>query len=161
MKTLEERYVDKANWPPGPWQREPDKRQWLDEATGLPCLIVRHDHSGHLCGYVGVSPGHPWYEKTDEAVEARVHGGLTFCGKCRPDGRICHKVEPGEPDDVWWLGFDCAHCGDLTSIDRCGVAVCGYSRGDQYRDFEYVTRECRDLAWQAKEAAVSESFSKV
>lgn len=62
MKTIEYRTIDKSSWPRGPWDAEPDKRQWQDEATGLPCLIVRVDHSGHLCGYVGVPPKHPLYE---------------------------------------------------------------------------------------------------
>ena len=26
---------------------------------------------------------------------------------------ICHIPDQGEPDDVWWLGFDCLHGGDL------------------------------------------------
>ena len=35
---------------------------WTSE-VGLPCIIVRHSTLGHLCGYVGVLRGHPWYEK--------------------------------------------------------------------------------------------------
>lgn len=58
METREYRTVDKSAWGPGPWQDEPDKRQWQDEATGLPCLIVRNP-AGALCGYVGVSKEHP------------------------------------------------------------------------------------------------------
>lgn len=27
--------IDKADWGEGPWQTEPDKIQWVDEATGL------------------------------------------------------------------------------------------------------------------------------
>lgn len=49
---------DKSGWGDGPWQKEPDKAQWLDEATRLPCLAVRNNVSGTLCGYVGVPPGH-------------------------------------------------------------------------------------------------------
>lgn len=120
MQTIEERTIDKSDWQRGPWDSEPDKKQWRDEATGLPCLIVRHPTSGHLCGYVGVSKGHPLYEKEDGAVS--VHGGITLATKC--DGhRICHKVEPGEDDDVWWLGFDCL-----------GIGHCE----EQYRDFNYA-----------------------
>ena len=84
MKTLEYNFVDKSTWGPGPWQDEPDKRQWLDQfirriqllsnitipSMSLPCLIVRHDsvHYGH---------------------------SLT-------------SLREGEEDSVWWLGFDCA-----------------------------------------------------
>jgi hypothetical protein len=41
----------------------------------------------------------------------RVHGGLTYSGKCQ--GAICHMPKPGQPDNVWWFGFDCSHAGDL------------------------------------------------
>ncbi len=49
--------VDKSEWGPGPWQDEPDKAQWLDAGSRLPCLIVRGP-VGALCGYVGLPPGH-------------------------------------------------------------------------------------------------------
>jgi hypothetical protein len=123
MQTMEERNVDKSAWGDGPWQNEPDKKQWVDEETGLPCLIVRNGH-GALCGYVGVPNGHPWYGVSYDDVRVEgdewpeVHGGLTFSDKCQEGGKICHKVEPGEPDDVWWLGFDCAHSGDMWPAGR-------------------------------------------
>jgi hypothetical protein len=56
--TIEYRTTDKTEWGAGPWQDEPDKRQWTDAVTGLPCLIVRGP-IGALCGYVGVSSDHP------------------------------------------------------------------------------------------------------
>ena len=46
--------IDKSSWGDGPWLAEPDKEQFADEATGLPCLIRRSPTSGALCGYVGV-----------------------------------------------------------------------------------------------------------
>lgn len=118
MQTREWTFIDKAVWGEGPWVGEPDKMQWQDPATGLPCLIVRNSEcTGALCGYVGVPPGHPLHGKSYNDVEVSVHGGLTFADKCRPeadDGGICHVADPGEPDDVWWLGFDCAHAMDLS-----------------------------------------------
>lgn len=119
MKTIEyPNLVDKSKWPSrGPWDSEPDKVQWRDEATGLPCLIVRGPHGG-LCGYVGVSRSHPGFgqDSSHESVyNVDVHGGLTFADKCSGDHHgICHTVECGEDDNVWWFGFDCAHLGDLT-----------------------------------------------
>lgn len=53
--------VPKDTWGRGPWDQEPDKVQWLDEATDLDALAVRNAGGG-LCGYVGVPPGHPWWE---------------------------------------------------------------------------------------------------
>lgn len=143
--TLEYANTDKSAWADGPWMREPDKRQWSDEATGLPCLIVRGP-SGALCGYVGVSKGHPAHGKGYDDVEADVHGGLTFADSCGhgddPAQGICHIPGPGEPDDVWWLGFDCAHYGDLSpAYDRPG-------RGGEYRTLPYVASECASLASQ-------------
>lgn len=52
----------KASLPEGEWQSEPDYQHWVDEETGLDCLIVRHPNSGHLCGYVGVMEGHIFYQ---------------------------------------------------------------------------------------------------
>lgn len=49
---------DKGSWGPGPWRDEIDKAQWVDELTGLDCLIVRN-RMGGLCGYVGVPESHP------------------------------------------------------------------------------------------------------
>src|SRR5688572_7588915 len=115
METREYRTMDKATWPPGPWQHEPDKAQWQDPATGLPCLIVRNS-SGALCGYVGVSKGHPLFEvgyQGADDYDLSCHGGLTYSEHCQPSTDealgICHVPAPGEPDHVWWFGFDCAH----------------------------------------------------
>ena len=138
---------NKGDWGPGAWLNEPDKVQWIDETTGLDCLIVRNN-GGALCGYVGVLPGHPWHGKGYSDIDcelADVHGGLTVANKCheREDGLgICHVPQNGRPADVWWLGFDCAHCGDQSPA---------YERtwdGGTYRDVRYVTRECANLARQ-------------
>ena len=59
--------MDKSGWGPGPWWDEPDKEQWADPKTGLPCLIKRN-HFGSLCGYVGVREGHPWHGKNYDGI---------------------------------------------------------------------------------------------
>lgn len=226
MEAMEWRTADKSTWGPGSWHDEPDKAQWTDEATGLPCLIVRN-HSGSLCGYVGVPETHPWHGKgySDEVPlppdwnerkydEVRtpivalvcaskhsegligidlaldVHGGCTFAGGCHaataegfekmrsriPAARIeaskypvgasakwlrdwvpvldsfeafkarvdataiCHL---GEPDKVWWFGFDCSHSGDASpAYDR------QYGGDGTYRDLGYVKHEIAGLAKQ-------------
>jgi hypothetical protein len=157
METLEYRgVVDKTAWPRGPWDDEPDKVQWRDDETGLPCLIVRN-RRGALTGYVGVPVGHPWHGLRYECGGSirgggknpnppKVHGGLTFGGDCShgaPERSVCHIPAPGEPDDVWWLGFDCAHPGDMVLADaQTGV----------YRDLGYVRGEVCGLARQASRA---------
>ena len=153
MQTIEYRTHDKTGWGDGPWQSEPDKKQWLDQQTGLPCLIVRGP-VGALCGYVGVPKGH-WAHGNDYDdinVDDDVHGGLTFAGGCThgPENiGICHKVDHGEPDDAWWLGFDCSHFLDFNPLLECQF-------GDQdreYRTLAYVEQECMKLARQLKEVA--------
>jgi hypothetical protein len=145
MKRIEYRSVDKSTWGPGPWQDEPDKVQWQDEATGLPCLIVRGP-SGAWCGYVGVPRPHPSYGEDYDYVNVEVHGDLTYAGKCQGHGRICHLVEAGEDDDVWWLGFDCSHSWDFSPGYRSRMD------GDEtYRDQAYVAAEVENLAKQLKE----------
>jgi hypothetical protein len=195
MTTLEWRTVDKSTWPKGPWQDEPDKKQWRDAATGLPCLIVRGP-VGALCGYVGVTADHPLHGKSYEDVDVEVHGGLTYAEPCAPHGRedwerfrakrakaeaearrhpqgdaarflaanadcfddyeawvaqeqasaVCHLPAPGEPDSVFWFGFDCAHAFDRSP----GIeAVIGRRIEDnEYRDLAYVEAEVARLALQ-------------
>lgn len=129
----------------GAWDTEPDKRQWTDAETGLPCLIRRGPH-GALCGYVGVPDGHPAFERHYDYVDVDVHGGLTYADFCsESEHGICHVVEPGEPDRVWWLGFDCAHSGDFCPRYSHRNT---YSYDEQYRDFAYVTEQVQGLARQ-------------
>jgi hypothetical protein len=169
MQTKEYRTVDKSSWGPGPWLDEPDKMQWKDEATGLPCLIVRGP-AGALCGYVGVAEGHPWHGKSyGDAIGAcnedcdpengyhsmhridsdiDVHGGLTFSDACADttdeSRHICHVPDPGEPDHVWWFGFDCAHYRDFCPGREASSL---FNDGD-YRDVPYVRGQVQNLARQ-------------
>lgn len=157
METKEYRTVDKSEWPRGVWDAEPDKMQWPDPATGLPCLVVRGP-SGALCGYVGVPAGHPLFGKDNDGDACdyiRVHGGLTFSGPCADAGdearHICHVPGPGEPDHVWWLGFDCAHCDDLSPA-RFDSRWARLSE-ETYKNIAYVRAEVARLAAQLKAAA--------
>ncbi len=226
MERIEYRdIVDKSDWPRGPWDSEPDKLQWRDETTGLPCLIVRGP-VGALCGYVGVLPGHAFHgldygqcpkgSECPDRTEERswcdhtpesgldVHGGITFAHGCSAHGRaewtrwrarksemereaaryprgdaaqslrawagcwddfdkwaarsqarsICHLPAPGEPDSVWWFGFDCAHAGDFNpSYGKDLGHATGWGTYIEYRDLDYVTAECRKLAKQLHERA--------
>ena len=133
----------------GEWTNEPDRKHWVDQATGLDCLIVRN-RLGALCGYVGVPEGHPYYGKdyNDDALcGVDVHGGLTYSDHCRGD--ICHTPEEAANEPVWWLGFDCAHAGDLCPKLTGSAALSALSAlGGAYRNMPYVESECRDLAKQ-------------
>lgn len=160
METIEYRdVVDKSTWGDGPWRDEPDKMQWRDEETGLPCLIVRGP-SGALCGYVGVDTAHPLHGKGwMDDVDFDVHGGITFTNGCGHDADpargICHIPAPGEPDDVWWFGFDCAHSGDRMPERDAVFRAQDWQFGSRgvYRDLAYVRGEVRSLARQVKARA--------
>lgn len=144
MKTW--KTIDKSEWPQrGEWDTEPDKAQWIDEKTGLDCLIVRGP-TGALCGYVGVPESNTLFEKDYDTVDVDVHGGLTFSDRCRPVDEastgICHTGEVANKI-VWWLGFDCAHAGDLMpKYDRV------FTDYDFYRNFGYVKSQVTSLASQ-------------
>lgn len=169
-RTWNDPAIRRDRWGAGPWDGEPDKAQWSDAATGLPCLAVRN-HMGAWCGYVGVAPGHPFHEKgysdclgcddrqcsgycgTSPDVRVTVHGGLTYAAGCdeRPDGLgICHVPAPGEPDNVWWLGFDCNHCDDMAPMDN-KYRTYRFRVAGVYRTLAYVQAECAKLAEQLAE----------
>ena len=166
--------MDKSTWGEGEWQHEPDKLQWVDEATDLDCLIVRN-RLGALCGYVGVPPEHPWHGKSygEKVIEGGsewewdgcidglmdVHGGLTYSGSCQEgapeaDG-ICHVPAPGRTGDVWWFGFDCAHLHDVSPWMNTRDRERGFGplheHGATYKTVGYVRDECARLARQLRE----------
>lgn len=155
MENREWNFVDKSKWGTGVWQNEPDKVQFVDEETGLPCLIVRNQ-LGALCGYVGVDSSHAAFERNYDEVDVNVHGGLTFSDFCSPgndEHGICHIVEDGENDRVWWLGFDCAHGGDIvpSCFEYPILSSFEGKYGETYKDIAYVKAEIKNLAKQLKE----------
>lgn len=171
MKTIEYRTIDKSQWGEGAWQHEPDKKQWLDQETKYPCLIVRSPVSGSLCGYVGVPESHPSHGKKTAQLENdyEAHGGITFAGECQkvPEGLesigVCHVSNNNEK--IWWVGFDTAHAFDY--MPKIGSLIKDFPSletskeleqllpedscfKEKYRDLVYVTAECESLARQLK-----------
>lgn len=169
--------VDKSGWGPGPWQDEPDRIEW--EHAGRPCLMVRNTQvSGAWCGYAAVDPGHPWHGLNYSRIEIErdeqgglvvreadrpspesiidVHGGLTYSGACR--GSVCHVAKAGQPEDVWWFGFDCAHGFDLSPLMEVALnrarrelgmpSLLENPRHEVYRDVAYVQAQVNSLAEQ-------------
>lgn len=143
---------DHDQWVPGPWTDEPDKAQWVSD--GLDCLIVRN-HQGALCGYVGVPEDHEYFQVDYDGVDydlVQVHGGLTFSNLCNPapDGDhkgICHVEQGAANATVWWLGFDCAHSGDMAPEPKDKPDY-WWQDGGLYCDFNYVKHEVERLATQ-------------
>lgn len=163
MKTIEYTTMDKSSWGEGEWMNEPDKRQFLDEETGYPCLIVRSPTSGSLCGYVGMSESHPFFGKEYDDIPINVHGGLTFSDACQkssdPAHGICHIADN---DNVWWVGFDTAHAFDfMPAMDALMKSIPDFPQlpklvnlhgefMDIYRNIDYITAEIKSLARQLK-----------
>src|SRR5690606_11578254 len=116
--------------------------------------------SGHWCGYVGLNEGHPLYGKgyddAHDEADIDVHGGLTFADSCQPSETesrgVCHIPGEGEPDHVWWLGFDCAHAWDYSPRDKAyehdptGIYRIGFDQS--YKTLGYVKNQCAALARQ-------------
>lgn len=136
--------VDRNAWGAGPWDGEPDRVLWIDEATGLSCL-ARRNQSGAWCGYVAIDRGHPLYDSGDRDT-LDVHGGITYCEHCTGDAvtGICHPSEDG--DRVLWFGFDCLHGGDSVPGMRWHDSLFGELC--VYRTLAYVQEECATLARQ-------------
>lgn len=161
METRDFKAVDRTGWPPGPWDDEPDRIEWIDDATGQPCLMKRNG-AGAWCGYTAVNPDHPYhginYIELPEDID--VHGTLTYSGFCH--GEICHVPQPGEPDDVFWYGFDCNHSFDAAPALEAAFGVINQLSDElhgidgparDYRDVAYVREQVTNLARQLADAA--------
>ena len=145
--------IDKSTWGPGPWQNEPDRVEWRH--AGLPCLAVRHPVGGFWCGYAAVAPGHPYHGVDDwQTFAVDVHQGANYAAACI--GPVCHVPAPGDPDDVWWVGFDCGHTFDLAPGIVANLRTIGASEDlierlqavGAYRTLAYVRVETERLAAQ-------------
>jgi len=106
---------------------------------------LRNRSLGHLCGYIGVMPDHPWHGKDyddDDLINLDTHGGLTYSSAGPWDLDMIVVDLP----DMWWLGFDCAHSGDAYPTQpRSGQA-------DYYKTIRYVREELDKLQAQAEAA---------
>ena len=162
-------------------------REWMVEP--FHCVIVEHPRMGHLCGYVGVPPEHPFFGKGHsqclwdcdgtelklelarqhglryyECVwvrdpeaedvhpsierEVSVHGGITYTGT----GKSFVAVT-GFKHTHWYIGFDCAHLGDMVP----GMQALGLSFGldETYKDEQYVTDQLDKLERQVRSYVLS------
>jgi hypothetical protein len=158
--------VDKTKWARGPWDEEPDEASWTDVATDLPCSIKRHPELGHLCGYVGVTAGHPYFDKDDifDLGDLSVHGGITFTAlspaqvRAKEGESVLHMFPDGHFEEVRWLGFDCAHAWDIAPGMEAEMRSIGvpHRRMDSelYRPLGYVVQECESLARQLSTPAL-------
>lgn len=120
---------------------------------------------GAWCGYVAVDEAHPYFAEDvmdlDFEHDLNVHGGVTYNDFCA--GHICHVPEPGRPDRVWWIGFDCGHYNDYVPSVEANIQRL-YDEGKlpfrstdehmpaylrkTYKPVAYVRNEVEDLARQ-------------
>ncbi|HUT57227.1 MAG TPA: hypothetical protein VNA25_05065 [Phycisphaerae bacterium] len=145
--------IDRTGWGAGPWDEEGDFEVFDTQAGYLG--VVDRNSLGSLCGYIAVPNGHPWHGVDYDNIHAEggdyveVHGGLTYSRK--------NSGEIGTPDTPrsWWVGFDCAHLGDLVPAMIRLRDVVSVAMMETYRDFKYVKEEIESLAQQAKDALVA------
>jgi hypothetical protein len=153
--SAEQIYVDnnKSLTKIGPWTGEPDKVQWTDKETQLPCIIKRSPIAGMWCGYVGIPKEHSLYGLDSEEINhlsiLNIHGDITFAAACQegpPEATICHIPQEEKLDDVWWLGFDCAHSFDI--IPNASGLLEILPDLSSYRDIDFAKDETTKLAKQ-------------
>tara|TARA_R110000822_G_C14954809_1_gene455432 strand:- start:21 stop:494 length:474 start_codon:yes stop_codon:yes gene_type:complete len=127
-----------------PWENEPDHAEWVQEPSGYKCRIVRNEHTGTLCGYVGIPKEHRFwgigYDPDSELsdISDNVHGGITYSQ---------------QGDDGWWyFGFDTSHLDDFapTMIEQ---AIARHESNSRFYDcMKYKTWEFVDdqIYWLGK-----------
>jgi hypothetical protein len=145
MSEVTERAVDRAGWPPGEWDAEPDRVDF--EHAGFSCVLARHPQIGAWWGWVLLPASHPRYGQTVKQLrDLEVHGGLNVAWK--------------EDGGRWMVSFDCAHVGDLCPGMLALKSKLGLSHPadplllrETYRPFAYAKRECERLAEQLRALA--------
>lgn len=136
------------------WELEPNIR--YGKYRNYKWMILRHQHMGHLCGYVAFRPNSPYYEVGYDTIPCRLiecHGGPTFAGRFEfktlskrmtDDEKVAFRKFFNGKD--WWLGFDCGHYEDL--IPFMDLGICKTSR---YRNMEYCEKEIQSMIGQVCE----------
>ncbi|HAZ0641055.1 hypothetical protein HJD07_09690 [Enterococcus faecium] len=96
--------------------------------VGVPCM-------GHLCGYIEIPKTHSFYEKDYDTIEEicdyelPAHGGLTFSGFV---------------NNEYWIGFDCAHAGDLLPMFP-EEDLFPPQKNDTYKTMEFVENNIKEI----------------
>lgn len=145
------------------------EKDWTTKA-GFRAVVI---HTGrHRCGYVAVTKDHPLfglnYNDTSSKVKTpsmeepigkrgimglitsdkdnlrldaifNVHGSLTY------SSHSSNESYPVPGDNLWWFGYDCAHCDDA-SDPNCKDAY--VNEHGVFRSLAYCLTECESLAQQ-------------
>lgn len=135
--------------------------------------IIVLNQSGHRCGYIALSPEHPYSQTPEEqrsllggkprphwdydSLDIEVHGGLTFMS---PDHDLKDLLTM--PCTDMWIGFDCGHYQD-----KCDVVMFkkyfeeeeakekesffnamnhdDIDMGQTVKEFSYVEKQCHSV----------------
>lgn len=143
--------IKRATWPSGPWDDEPDEVSFREGGCPYPLALMRGATTGCLCGYVGVSPEHPAFGVSRDALKRRVlaHGLITYAERSAMRNTLAGLPEGA---DVWWIGFDCSHAYDVWPAIPAEVAAVLFHRPESgYRDVEYARQATLNMARQLLE----------
>lgn len=140
-------FLNKKNFPPGDWMKEPDYCEWVQNE--LTCLALRDMKLGMWRGFVALTKEHVYFGKTlqhivnEELFEyLDVHGGISVAGKLPPKYKELNK-------DRWWMGFECALGEDLLPLAKLDVndaLQASVLEQQTYKDIHFVRREINYLA---------------
>lgn len=157
MRGIDDYAVDRAGWVRGEWDEEPDLLRW--DAEGHPCALVRNP-LGAWCGYVGLYPKHPDYDKRPHELDevVNVHCGVTYAGDTTAGLRAAcalRKEEVALPS-TFWVGFDCAHGGtDLFPCEPEFITKSLDKAACFYKTMAWAKTETERLAYQLRKRATS------
>lgn len=151
----------------GEWVEEPDAVYFEHNSIECRCIrIVAFEHTGsvfggHWCGYIKVPNGHAWNGYSfDYHFDCDVHGGISY---------------GDQEEDDWWIGFDCAHLGDMipsmermyqneeafkkirqehqNRLKKCGIQDIFQ---ENYKNIGYIVEETKKLADQCVELKMAD-----
>jgi hypothetical protein len=125
-----------------PWDREPWRQEFIYK--GFHCMILKHLSLKHLCGYVAVPIKTYNMLSKEKMFFVHVHGGIT----CSEIGNDTTFPKSFDGSDMWWLGFDCAHIGDLVPSLYEIEHNYPYHDNEKYKNSEYVRNELESMVDQ-------------
>ena len=124
------------------------------EYKGFPCVVLFLPW-GYRCGYVGLPSNNEYYNVDYNNIPVDCHGGLTYSESA---------LALQEDKDIWWIGFDCAHCFDGYDFRKLDEYYPNRDRflGNEnykremtneygFRSFDYVKNECIQIVNQLLE----------
>lgn len=129
-------------------QKEPNWETFY--YNGYRCLIRRNMMSGTLCGYVGLGPGHKYYDKPYDDIPIECHGGLTFADKIPETG-----------DGCFYIGFNCCHYNDVMPfmamhLNDSYSKILESEEYVSYKDVEYVRTQVKQIVDQLVNESVEQ-----